>query len=242
MPFSILHDFYPESQYGGFTDIDGTIAFYSRINSLLDPSFVVLDAGCGRGEYASDSVSLRRNLRIIKSKVSEVVGIDVDPSAGTNPCIDSFYLLTDAAWPIPSNSIDMVICDYVLEHVQSPTHFFGEASRVLKANGLICIRTTNKWNYFALIAQSIPRKLHAKILARLGRTGYPTVYACNSIVKLRRILSQNSFTQCVVYGYEPEPGYLSFSKAAYLLGVLHQRFAPKTFAAAIFAFARKASV
>jgi len=36
--------YYPEFRFGGFTDIDGTIIFYSRVNSLLDSSFTVLDA------------------------------------------------------------------------------------------------------------------------------------------------------------------------------------------------------
>lgn len=44
--------FYPEARFGGFTDIDGTIAFFNRVNSLIETSSVVLDVGCGRGAYA----------------------------------------------------------------------------------------------------------------------------------------------------------------------------------------------
>ncbi len=46
--------FYPESRYGGFTDIDGTVAFFARVNALLRPSFTVLDFGCGRGSHIDD--------------------------------------------------------------------------------------------------------------------------------------------------------------------------------------------
>jgi len=42
----------------------------------------------------------------------------------------------------------------------------------------------------------------------------------------------------VVYGYEAEPSYLSFSKSAYRLGVLHQRFAPRFLKPVIFAFGK----
>ncbi|MDA3924611.1 MAG: hypothetical protein PF904_07930 [Kiritimatiellae bacterium] len=52
--------FYPESKFGGFTDIDGTITFFNRVNALIKPSFVVLDVGCGRGAYSEDPVSLRK--------------------------------------------------------------------------------------------------------------------------------------------------------------------------------------
>jgi hypothetical protein len=67
--------FYPETRFGGFTDVDGTIAFFNRVNSLLDVSFVVLDVGCGRGEYNEDSVAIRKNLRILKAKVAKLLGL-----------------------------------------------------------------------------------------------------------------------------------------------------------------------
>lgn len=85
--------FYPESKFGGFTDIDGTIVFYNRINTLLDPSFVVLDIGCGRGAYGGDQITIRRNLRIFKGKVKKVIGTDVDKQAKDNPFIDKFFLI-----------------------------------------------------------------------------------------------------------------------------------------------------
>jgi hypothetical protein len=41
--------FFPEIGAGGFSRIDSTIQFYERINSLVDPDFVLLDFGAGRG-------------------------------------------------------------------------------------------------------------------------------------------------------------------------------------------------
>jgi hypothetical protein len=49
---------------------------------------------------------------------------------------------------------------------------------------------------------------------------------------------KKSGLQCVVYGYEAEPSYLSFSKMAYLFGVIHQKFAPRFMKPALFAFGR----
>ena len=49
---------------------------------------------------------------------------------------------------------------------------------------------------------------------------------------------KNQGIQHVVYGYEAEPTDLSFSKAAYWLGVLHQRFVPRFLKLAIFAYGR----
>ena len=37
--------YYPETSYGGFTGVDGTMAFYLRVNALIEPSSHVLDFG-----------------------------------------------------------------------------------------------------------------------------------------------------------------------------------------------------
>lgn len=234
--------FYPEAQFGGFTDIDGIVAFFNRVNSLLQSSFVVLDVGCGRGTYGQDPVPLRRNLRILKGKVSKVIGIDVDRGARDNPCLDEFHLIHGDTWPIDDNSIDLIVCDNVLEHIDNPDRFFVEICRVLKHAGLLCIRTPNRWSYIALAATLIPNKYHSKVLSvvqeeRKEEDVFPTVFRCNSVRKLKRIMNKRGF-ECVVYGYEAEPSYLSFSKLAYFIGVLHQRFAPGFLKPAIFAFGR----
>jgi hypothetical protein len=51
-----LATFNPESRFSGFTDIDGTVAFYLRVNALATSKDVVLDLDCGQGTYANDPV------------------------------------------------------------------------------------------------------------------------------------------------------------------------------------------
>jgi len=72
--------------------------------------------------------------------------------------------------------------------------------------------------------------------ARRAEDVFPTYYRCNTIWRLRRMLVRQGFDG-VVYGYEAEPSYLNFSKLAYSLGVLHQKFAPSIVRPALFAFA-----
>jgi SAM-dependent methyltransferase len=237
-----LETFYPEARFGRYTDIDGTVAFYNRVNSLLDSSFVVLDAGCGRGEYNEDSVAFRKKLRILKGKVAKVIGIDVDPSAQSNPFLDEFHLIQSDSLPVESNSIDLIVCDWVLEHIENPERFFSEIQRVLRKGGYLCIRTPNRWSYVGVAAVLIPNKWHSKVVSAVqnGRKDedvFRTFYRCNSTRKLRNIMKKNGF-ECVVYGHDPEPAYLSFSKIAYFLGVLHQRYAPGFIKHTILAFGR----
>ena len=238
-----MQDFcYPETKFGGFTDIDGTITFFNRVNSLLEPGFIVLDVGCGRGAYSEDPISFRKNLRILKGKVARVIGIDVDEGAQENPFLDEFKLIDGDSWPIEDDAVDLVLCNAVLEHVAEPVRFFAEIRRVLKYGGYLCVRTPNRWSYVAFIAKFIPSKFHSKVTSlvqknRKGEDVFPTHYRCNSIRRLRGIMKANDF-EYVVYGHEAEPSYLSFSKVAYFLGVLHQKFAPGFLSPVIFAFGK----
>ncbi|HET6229105.1 MAG TPA: class I SAM-dependent methyltransferase [Longimicrobiaceae bacterium] len=236
--------FYPESDFGGFTDVDGTVAFFMRVNALLTPNAVVADVGCGRAQYADDPVAVRRQLRVLRGKCRRVVGIDVDPRAAENPYVDEFHLLTGARWPLDDASVDLCLCDWVVEHVADPDAFFSEAARVLRPGGHLCIRTSNAASYVGLAARLVPGRLHARVLGRVqvGRQEedvFETSHRANTPRRLRRYLARHGFGRHAVYGYEAEPAYLSFSRIAYWLGVLHQRFMPRPFRVSLFAFARR---
>jgi hypothetical protein len=89
----------------------------------------------------------------------------------------------------------------------------------------------------------VPNRYHTKVTSyvqnnRREEDVFPTVYKCNSIRKLKKMMKNNGFAESVVYGYEAEPSYLSFSRIAYYLGVLHQRLAPRFLCPALFAFGR----
>lgn len=234
--------FYPETDYGGFTSVDGTIAFFLRVNSLLAPSFTVLDVGCGRGEYLQDAVTIRRNLRILKNKVLKVIGIDVDKAAASNPFVDEFRQMKGDSWPVENDSVDLIVCDNVMEHILDPDLFFSEASRVLKNRGYCCIRTPNRWSYVAMIARLIPNRFHSSVTRmaqeeRKDEDVFPTFYRCNSIRKIRKTMLRHGF-ECAIYGHEAEPSYLSFSRIAYGVGVMHQKLAPDFLKPVILAFGR----
>lgn len=242
------HKYYPESKFTGFTRVDGTLAFYLVVNTLGDDEdFTILDYGCGRavGQLQKGRAGkLRENLRNFKGRVKKVIGVDVDEDARDNPSLDEFHLIVpDQKIPVADSSVDLVISDYVLEHVTNADFYFSEISRVLKPGGHVCIRTVNIWGYIALAARIVPNRLHAKVTAKVQDARkeedvFPTVYECNSRRAIRKAMRNNGLED-VVYTVESEPAYLSFNGIFYFFGVLYQRIAPSLFKNVIFAFGRK---
>ena len=236
---------YPEIRFGGFSDIDFSVIFYNRVHSLVQPQHVVLDFGCGRGVLQNDPSTYRRDIQNLKGKVKKVIGADVDEDAHDNPYIDEFFLLKDATIPLPTDSVDLCICRSVVEHLENPSDFFAEMSRVLKPGGYLCLVTPNKYSYFGVASRLIPNRLHSKVLGRImnsfreDKDVFPTYYRCNSIWKMRKDLAEYNFSDNLVYGYDAEPQYLSFSGLLYRLGVLHQKAAPRIIKTMIFAFAKR---
>jgi SAM-dependent methyltransferase len=236
---SLKEDFYPESRFGGFTDIDGTVVFYNRVRSLLSDSSVVVDFGCGAGALPSSDGTDARSL---KHATRSVLGLDVDPAALANRRVDEVRLLEGSTWPVDSGTVDLCLCDNVLEHLPEPGTFFGECRRVLKDGGHVCVRTPNARSYFGLVSRLVPNRHHHRVTTRVQADRpkedvFPTLYRCNTVGRIRRMLASHGFDHAV-YGYEAEPSYLEFSRLAYRFGVLHQRYAPRSLRVAIFAFGR----
>jgi len=244
---SYLEQFYPESRFGGFTDIDGTVLFYTRVQALLSSESTAVDFGCGRGAWRDDPVEVRRALRMLKGRAAKVIGLDADEAGRENTSIDEFRMIRagEDRWPVEDLSVDLCVCDNVLEHLEKPEVFFREASRILKPGGCLCVRTPNVWSYVGIASRLIPNRYHAGVASKVqeGRKEedvFKTWYRCNTAGTMRKMLHNHGFDG-IVYGYEAEPSYLSFSKLAYFFGVLHQKLSLKSMKPALFAFARRCS-
>jgi SAM-dependent methyltransferase len=240
----IVKDAYPERTLWGFSRVDGTVWFYTRVRALVQPVSVVLDIGCGRGARAEDPVDYRRSLATLRGTCSRVIGIDVAPDGSTNPLIDEFRLISDhQRWPIDDAAVDVALSDWVIEHVESPDRFFSECARVVKPGGYLCIRTPNLYGYPALFSKLIPNRARLKVLhsAQHDRKNidvFPTLYRCNTKRRLTNIMTRVGFDPFVLL-YEAEPSYLDFSRRAYgALAAINQHV-PTPFKSTLHAFGRR---
>src|SRR5262245_62152911 len=130
---SVLATAFPEVGAGGYTRMDGSVEFYSRVQSLLRPEMRVLDYGAGRAQWFEDDLcAYRRAVRQIKGKVREVVACDVDPAVLSNRSVDAtVQISSDESLPFADGSFDLIVADYVFEHIQDPQQVASELERVL---------------------------------------------------------------------------------------------------------------
>lgn len=229
--------------FGGYSPQDGTVDFYGRINSVIRPEMVVLDLGAGRGAwFEDDPCPYRRSLRTLRGKVAKVVAVDVDDAVLHNRAADERRLMVAGRIPLEDDSVDLVVADYVLEHVIHPASFVREIDRVLRKGGYFCARTPHKWNYVSVIARLVPNARHSKVTGkaqpdRKAEDVFPTAYRLNlpSSVKAHfPAYTNQSFV------YRTEPAYFFGNRIVFAVQNFLHRILPSFLVGNLFIFLRKA--
>ena len=239
--------YFPEIGAGGFSRIDSTIQFYDRIHALIRPEFVLLDFGAGRGAAYRDDVSpYRRQLRNFRGKVSEVIGVDIDPIVVQNPTLDRALVLqpTDPI-PLPDKSVHLIVSDFTFEHIQDPAFAARELDRVLAPGGWICIRTPNRYGYVAMANVLTPQYLRGRVLhmAQPGRREqdvFEPFYRLNTFTALKRYFDPAGY-QHFTYSWDAEPAYHANSKIIYRFLLIIHRLTPPRARTLLMAFLRKSA-
>lgn len=244
-PAAPMHAFFPEVAAGGFSRMDATIDFYQRIHSLLHPNSIVLDFGAGRGlGHTDDACEYRRRLLNLRGTARKVIGADVDPIVFENPGLDKALLLgPEGRIPLPDNSVDLIVADFVLEHLADPRQATRELSRVLTQGGWLCIRTTNRFGYVALGNRIVPASMRAALLRRLqpnrrAEDVFPAYYRINTKTAIDSYFPKHRFTACI-WHRDAEPSYHANSKLMFAMMNLSHAITPAKLKTFIFAFIRK---
>ena len=202
----------PEMAVGNYSAYDGTVEFYGRINALLQRDMRILDYGAGRAAWLQDEDSpFRRDIRVLRGKVREVIGCDIDPAVLTNRSVDrAFIVRPNSPLDLPDQSVDMVVADYVFEHIEHPQWFSKEINRILRVGGWICARTPTKYNYVSLLARLVANANHAKWLRqaqpnRKAEDVFPTMYRLNSRKDIANFFLPELFDDhSYLYCFEPQ--------------------------------------
>jgi SAM-dependent methyltransferase len=236
---------YSEFAAGGFSRKDCTVAFYTRVNALLDPSMTVLNLGAGRGaNILADLSPFRRQIQRFKGRAKIVIGADVDSAINENPDLDEACVIgPDGRLPIPDHTIDIIVSDHVFEHVKQPSLLASELERVLKPGGWLCARTPNKWGYIGIATRAIPNSAHVGILRRLqpnrkSEDVFPTHYRMNTRRALRKLFPPSNWHHHS-YEYNGVPGYHANIRLIFRIIDIYNQCMPNILGAKLHVFLQK---
>lgn len=171
--------------------VDSAVTLFTMAQALAADAKVVVDVGCGRGALI-DPPGGERRLHDLRGPGRTVIGIDVDLAAAENPIIDEFRAIEGPRWPLEDDSVDLAVCDWVLEHVADPQEFVTELHRVLRPGGAFLARTVSKHSLLSAGARLVPNHRHAEVVGTLQPKRedvdvFPTTYRMNTMADLERV-------------------------------------------------------
>lgn len=236
---------FPEVSAGGFTSLDGTVEFYNRVNALLTKEMTALDFGAGRGAALTDGdCAYKRSLMTLRGKVRRVIAADVDPVVSQNPGADETVVLQpDQVLPFADGAFDLIVSDFVFEHIADPALVASELRRILKPGGWICARTPNRYCLISLVTRLVHNSKHSLILRqvqpeRQSIDVFPTVFKLNSKRAIKAWFPPAAFDN-FTYRYEAEPSYFFNRRAVFALMLLINWLTPPAMKSGLFVFLRK---
>ena len=199
---------------------DGTQLYMDLVRKYVHGRGRVLDIGAGSGRGFSHG---------LKGSVGEVVGLDPDEGIMANVELDRAVVGIVEDIPFADGGFDAAVSSFALEHIDNAGAAAREIYRILKPGGVFVFRTPNLWHYATLAARITPQWFHngvanwARGLDRTAPEPYHTRYRCNTVRRIKSRFGNAGFSVACLKRIEPEPAYLQFSAAAFLLGVAYER-------------------
>jgi SAM-dependent methyltransferase len=184
----------------------------------------VLDLGCGRGGVAE----------VIWRDVRLAAGVDVDMASLTGHRAKGMPVVRAVAenLPFPSDSFDVVVSVWVLEHLADPLEVFIEVRRVLRPGGHFIFLTPNLRNPLMVmnrLGKALPalqRRLVPRVYGRDEADTFPVQYRANTERDIKTY-AQASGLQVQEMRVVPDPTYLAMNGILFSASVMSERVMPK---------------
>jgi SAM-dependent methyltransferase len=218
----------------------GTLPFLDLCAASIPKGAEILEVGAGAKNETTAWLST----------LGTVTALDIDPDVKNNRDAAKSLVFDGVEFPIPDESFDVCVSNWVLEHVADPVSHFREVARVLRPGGVYCFRTPNLFHYVMLGSRLMPHSMHLILANRLRKTGpeahapWPTYYRANRPRRLKRLSLDAGLAPEGMAMIEPEPAYgrahaaLFYPMMAYERIVNSTRFL-ETFRVIIIGTARK---
>ena len=194
------------------------------VRGYLTAGSRVLDLGCGRGGVAE----------VIWPQVRLAAGIDPDARSLAEHRAAGMPVVRAVGERLPfaSDSFDLVVSVWVLEHLADPMATFIEVRRVLRPGGHFVFLTPNLRNPLMLanrVGRALPalqRRLVPRVYGRDEADTFPVRYRANTERDIRAH-ALGSGLKVHELRVVPDPTYLALNGLMFNASVLSERLMPK---------------
>ena len=195
----------------------------AMLRGYLTPETSVLDLGCGRGGV----------VELFWRDVKLAAGLDPDVPSLTGHRARGMPILRGVGERLPfaSDSFDLVVSVWVLEHLKEPLSVFREVRRVLRPGGHFVFLTPNLRNPLLVlnrIGKAVPllqTRLVSRFYGRRESDTFPVQYRANTVAALRQ-LANASGLEVAELRVVPDPTYLAVNGFMFTTSVLAERLMP----------------
>lgn len=202
--WDLIESKYPEvkTKYGRSLDLVRKSA-----NELSSKQkIIILDAGCGH----------KSGISFYPKPDITFFGTDfVLNDLKNNSDIDYGFTCNLEKIPLKDNSIDIIFCNMVLEHIADPKSFFEKIENILTPGGYFIFSTPCIYNIAVFPNRMLPDIVSKKLSAALTKANeddvFPTSYKANSIGKIKKLFKNTRMQKVDLIMYQPPPYAFVFS-------------------------------
>jgi SAM-dependent methyltransferase len=194
------------------------------VRSRLTADSRVLDLGCGRGGV----------VELFWREVKVAAGLDPDTSSLAGHRAPGMPVIRGVGESLPfvNESFDLIVCLWVLEHLQDPLATLREVRRVLRPGGHFIFVTPNLSNPVMLlnrIGKALPafqRRMVPRLYGRVEADTFRVQYRANTAGAIRTVAASVGLRIDDLRAV-PDPTYLAMNGLMFRASVLSERLMPK---------------
>lgn len=210
-----LSRIYPSFKTGGYF-------FRKYLKNYINGDSIILDAGCGSGGIISEFKSVPRL----------IIGLDIDEKLlETNQIADKKIVADLEKIPLEDKSVDIVVSEFVLEHLKNPELVFKEIFRIVRPGGKFIFLTSNVLNLVMILSKILPLEAHRFLRRKLLKKeedACSTFYKTNTYRKLLKLGISVGFQEYEILR-AGNPEYLGFCKPLACLSIIFEKIIDRSF-------------
>ncbi|MGZ6299741.1 MAG: class I SAM-dependent methyltransferase [Candidatus Limnocylindria bacterium] len=194
------------------------------VRARVTPDSRVLDLGCGRGGV----------VELIWREVKLAAGLDPDSPSLSEHRAPGMPVVRGVGERLPfaAASFDLVVCVWVMEHLEDPETTLREVRRVLRPGGHFVFLTPNLRNplmWLNRLGKALPRlqrRLVPRLYGREEADTFPVRYRANTVRALREQAGRCGL-EVAELRVVPDPTYLAINGFMFRASVLSERLMPR---------------